>query len=50
MLIKFINLKQFLKTLCEKKISEGQIEEFYKNIINNNFDINISDEIKYIAW
>ena len=33
-----------------KKISEGQIEEFYKNIINNNFEVNIRDEIKDIAW
>ena len=33
-----------------KKISEGQIEEFYKNIINNNFDVNIREAIKDIAW
>ena len=27
-----------------------EIEEFYKNIINNNFDVNIRDAIKDIAW
>ena len=27
-----------------------EIEEFYKNIINNNFDVNIREAIKDIAW